>query len=183
MPQTTSCPRCEALEAEVRRLSTDPVTGLSGRAVFDQMIELEFSRAQRTGSSLGVMMLDLDHFKAVNDALGHLEGDKALARVGRVIRASVRGSDTAARYGGEEFVVLVGSTSPAGLHVLAERIRKRIKQVGLATDPVPYTVSIGCAWILPEDKEAMQVVKRADVALYRAKRGGRNRTCMAKRAE
>ncbi len=181
--QAPTCQRCAKLEEEIERLSRDPVTGLAGRAVFDQMIELEFSRAKRTGSSLGVMMLDLDHFKAVNDALGHLEGDKALARVGRVIRASVRGSDTAARYGGEEFVVLVGATSPAGLRVLAERIRKRIERIGLATDPVPYTVSIGCAWARPDDKEGMQIVERADAALYRAKAGGRNRTCMAKQAE
>ncbi len=181
--QAPTCQRCAKLEKEIERLSRDPVTGLAGRAVFDQMIELEFSRAKRTGAALGVMMLDLDHFKAVNDALGHLEGDKALARVGRVIRASVRGSDTAARYGGEEFVVLVGATSPAGLRVLAERIRKRIERIGLATDPVPYTVSIGCAWIQPGDKEGMQIVERADAALYGAKETGRNRVCMAKGAE
>lgn len=174
-----TCQRCAELEVEIERLNRDPVTGLAGRAVFDQMIGLEFSRAKRTGATLGVLMLDLDHFKAVNDALGHLEGDKALARVGRVLRASVRGSDTAARYGGEEFVVLVGATSPAGLRVLAERIRKRIEQVGLATGPAPYTVSIGCAWILPDDKGGLQIVERADKALYEAKAGGRNRTCMA----
>ncbi len=185
--QGPNCQRCEKLEVkierlgrEVERLSTDPVTGLSGRSVFDHMIRLEFARAKRTDAALGVMMLDLDHFKRVNDTLGHLEGDKALARVGRVIRASVRGSDTAARYGGEEFVILVGATSPAGLQVLAERIRRRVERVGLATDPAPYTVSIGCAWLLPDDKEYVQIVGRADAALYRAKASGRNRTCMEK---
>ncbi len=181
--QQPICTRCTELEAEIERLSRDPVTGLAGRAVFDQMIGLEFSRAKRTGASLGVLMLDLDHFKAVNDALGHLEGDKVLARVGRVLRASVRGSDTAARYGGEEFVVLVSATSPEGLRVLAERIRKRIERVGLATDPAPYTVSIGCACIHPGDKEGLQIVERADAALYTAKETGRNKVCMAEGAE
>ncbi|MEE9219157.1 MAG: GGDEF domain-containing protein [Acidobacteriota bacterium] len=174
-----TCRRCAELEAEVKRLSTDAVTGLAGRAVFNHVLEIEFSRATRTGAALGVLMLDLDHFKAVNDTYGHLEGDKVLGRVAQVIRASLRGSDTAARYGGEEFVVLVGATSPDGLRVLAERIRRRVELMGRVKEDAPYTVSIGCAWIQPDDKSGWQAVKRADGALYCAKETGRNKVCMA----
>lgn len=161
----------EQLRAEVQRLSVDAVTGVAGRGVFDRALQVEHARSSRTRRQLGVMMLDIDHFKRVNDQHGHAIGDQVLRSVAQAAALHVRASDTFARYGGEEFVALIDGTTRTGLIALAERIRHSV-----AADryPLPQvTISIGVAFI-ETDEPAEDGIKRADLALYQAKDAGRN---------
>lgn len=165
-----SCTRCEELEAEVARLSMDSLTGLLGRQVFDRALKTEFAKAQRYHRGIGIIMIDVDHFKRFNDYHGHLVGDTVLAGVAARVKESLRECDIAARFGGEEFVVL---TDGAGsLEVLAERIRMAV--CGEAILGHHVSVSVGFAIQDERDDGGLEVVSRADDALYRAKNNGRN---------
>lgn len=159
------------LRVENERLSTDTVTGIPGRGVFEAALTTGFARARRYGRRLGVLMIDVDHFKQVNDRHGHRVGDEVLHGVAQGVASQVRGADTVARYGGEEIVALVEGLTRRQLGKLAERARVTVE--GLRCPRV--TVSIGTALLNDEDEDGWNVVKRADAALYRAKRAGRNR--------
>jgi diguanylate cyclase (GGDEF)-like protein len=165
--------------AELARLSrTDALTGLPNRRHFVESLEREFQRSSRYGSSLGLLVFDIDHFKRVNDTWGHLAGDKVLRDVAGILAYGLRQSDIAARFGGEEFAVLLPETDLEGATLVAERYRLDIaaRQFQVDSTSLQLTVSIGIA-ALPRTKadDATEFLRRADAALYQAKEAGRNR--------
>ena len=163
------------LEASIR----DDLTGLHNRRYLMSRLNEEFERARRKGTALGLLMIDIDHFKAVNDNFGHPAGDEVLRSVGQTLASLLREYDVGGRYGGEEFAVVLAETSPADMVKLAERIREKIEELddhGKATG-IHVTISIGVA-VLKDDDSIETLLQRADAALYRAKDGGRNRTVL-----
>ena len=162
------------------RATTDPLTGLLNRAAFEERALAELARASRTGRSLAVAMLDVDHFKSFNDRFGHLAGDAALTAVARALARTVRGIDAAGRYGGEEFIVLLVEADAKAALQAAERIRAAVASLGPPRIPLGVTVSAGIA-IHRGDFERTSLeslVARADAALYAAKRAGRDRAVL-----
>lgn len=170
-----------SLNIENHRLSqlsaTDSLTGLYNHAQILKRLEEEIAAARRYHESVTVLMMDLDHFKTVNDTYGHPAGDKVLLGVADMIRRNVRESDIAGRYGGEEFVVILPLTRKAGGGVIAERLRKTIAgaQFPLPQGNVLVTVSIGLSNYPEDGIEGAEVLEKADQALYQAKTAGRNR--------
>jgi len=169
------------LQAKARVLEEasqrDKLTGLYNRARLDAYLAEEFATAMRSGKPLSIVMADVDHFKRVNDTLGHQAGDQVLVVVAQALGGRLRPRDLAARYGGEEFVLVLPETDAAGAKVVAERIRQRIEA---ARPPVEgglsVTVSCGCATLPPNRfSTSAELLAAADRALYAAKRGGRNR--------
>jgi diguanylate cyclase (GGDEF)-like protein/PAS domain S-box-containing protein len=160
--------------------STDALTGLANRRQFDATLQKEWYRALRDGAPLALMMIDVDHFKALNDLFGHQTGDGFLARIGRIIRDNVRrAADMAARYGGEEFAVVLPGTGANGALEMAELIRRAVASSdfsSLVEGGYPISVSIGVAASVPlAGAGSGALVHNADAALYQAKRNGRNR--------
>lgn len=158
----------------------DPLTGIGNRRAFDSALYVEWQRAQSSGRSLGLLMVDIDRFKSINDTLGHVAGDEVIGRVGRAIAASAsRPGDVVARYGGEEFACLLPDTSPGDARIVAERMRVAVAGLAIAHPSSPegrVTVSIGVASVVPAGGAAVeQLVRTADRALYAAKKAGRNR--------
>ena len=155
----------------------DPVSGLYNRRYFHTRIQEELQRAQRHALSVGLLMIDADDFKVVNDTFGHLVGDTVIHLIADVLRRSVRVFDICTRFGGEEFAVLMPGSSAEDAVRVAERIRQRAENC-TSTEPglesVKVTVSIGLAVSRP-DSSPRDLINRADVALYEAKRGGKNR--------
>lgn len=170
----------ESDRARFRLLATiDPLTGCLNRRALDERLTAELDRALRYGLALSALMVDLDRFKNVNDAYGHLTGDKVLLQVGDLLRKEVRSVDVVARYGGEEFLVLLPETGLQGAMTFAERIRERVAShdFGEGKRPLAVTVSVGVGSVQPEDHDAVDgegLIARADAALYRAKAQGRN---------
>jgi diguanylate cyclase (GGDEF)-like protein len=159
----------------------DPLTDLANRRHFTERLVKEVAWAQRYGHDISLCLLDIDDFKAVNDARGHHDGDQVLLRLAERLRTSFRATDLACRYGGEEFALILPETSPDKAWRLAERLRQEVASGVLGAHPSgqPITISAGVAggldWITQPD----DLVRAADAALYQAKRGGRNRTCVA----
>jgi diguanylate cyclase (GGDEF)-like protein len=163
----------ELARAEERSV-TDALTGLPNRRAAEEALRRMVAQAGRSLSPLGVVLLDLDRFRVLNDLHGHSHGDKALAAVGRLLSATIRASDFAARFGGEEFLLLLPETDRHGAIELAEKIRRQIERTELVQTG-PITASFGVAG-LPEDAVAPdELVRKADRALYMAKAQGRNR--------
>jgi diguanylate cyclase (GGDEF)-like protein len=163
----------ELARAEERSVS-DALTGLPNRRAAEEALRRMVAQAGRSLSPLGVVLLDLDRFRVLNDLHGHSHGDKALAAVGRLLSASIRASDFAARFGGEEFVLLLPETDRQGSIELAEKLRRQIERTALVPTG-PITASFGVAG-LPEDAvDPDELVRKADRALYMAKAQGRNR--------
>jgi two-component system cell cycle response regulator len=160
--------------------ATDPLTGCLNRRSLLERLEGEFERSRRYGLALSILMVDLDHFKEINDVHGHLAGDDVLRRVGALLRAQLRNVDTVARYGGEEFVAVLPETSFDGALVLAERIREAIAEAKFVHEEIEFTVTASVGVAAP-NKDATQtpqdVLAAADEALYRAKNSGRNQVC------
>jgi diguanylate cyclase (GGDEF)-like protein/PAS domain S-box-containing protein len=169
------------VNAELSALaSTDALTGLPNRRQFDATLHKEWYRALRDGTPLGLLMIDVDRFKPLNDRFGHQVGDAFLALVGRVIRDNVRrAGDLAARYGGEEFAVVLPGTAAAGALEIAEVIRRAVAAAdtrGIVEGGYPLSVSIGvAATVALAGGGSASLVHSADAALYQAKRNGRNR--------
>jgi diguanylate cyclase (GGDEF)-like protein len=158
--------------------STDPLTGAYNRRTFLDLMEKELSRARRFDSPVSLVILDIDHFKRINDNHGHLVGDRVLQRFANVVRAELRKEDVLVRYGGEEFCVLVPDVAGPGAVTLAERIRAAVAREPFVFEgiEVPVTTSAGVAARIDEGPESVdRLVNRADEALYIAKRRGRNR--------
>lgn len=157
----------------LERLSaTDELTGLGNRRTFDEALRAELGRARRTGLPLGLVLLDIDRFKDLNDAHGHQAGDAVLASLGRLLRAQMRGEDRACRFGGEEFALLLPATGEAQATAVAERVRRAV-----AAMPAPagrVTASLGVAVSAGRD-DGERLVAAADERLYRAKHEGRDR--------
>jgi diguanylate cyclase (GGDEF)-like protein len=173
-----------AAKGDLERLSvTDGLTGLFNRRYFNTRLQQEFHRAQRYSDPVSLMMLDIDHFKSVNDTYGHPFGDVVLRGTAELLSTSVRDPDICSRYGGEEFAVILPKTHLAGALVVAERIwrelgQKRYRVEGTGTE-VGATASIGLSFFPSKDiGTPEQLVKYADEALYRAKRDGRNCICL-----
>jgi len=168
--------------------SRDTLTGLYNRWYVIEKIDSELNRALRHGSPMSLLMLDIDHFKRINDTWGHPAGDEVLRSVGKLLRESCRIYDVPGRYGGEEFCIVLPETKPGNTTVVAERIRKRLETTTLACgeSSVAVTASIGIAGMDDEgDGEALSpagLIDRADRALYSAKSRGRNRIEMWDRA-
>lgn len=161
-------------------LSTrDELTGLANRRLFDERLAEEWARARRQGTPLALILADLDHFKRLNDSLGHPAGDACLRAVARSFRDTLRRSlDLVARYGGEEFALLLSDTAAASALEVAEELRQGVESLGIAADAegaTRVTASFGVAVVQPgEDNQPQTLIEAADQALYRAKRGGRN---------
>lgn len=161
-----------------RLASHDALTGLANHRALQDFLHWRVAECDRTGATLGCIMLDVDHFRDFNEQEGHDAGDEVLRQVAEALRGSVRPYDLAARYGGEEFTVLVPGASAAGVRGLAERLRDRVASRPFVTTSgreVPLTVSAGCAVYPLQGPDAPGLLKAADTSLYEAKRGGRNR--------
>lgn len=166
------------LEAAKREAATDPLTGLLNRKAFELALEQAIYHRQPEGAPLCLLMIDIDHFKRVNDHYGHLLGDKVLRLVGATLRQRIKGRDTAARYGGEEFAVLLPDTPLEGATTLANQVRAaiaagRILRMDNRQPIGQITVSIGLTAHRAGEPPA-QLVQRADEALYQSKHAGRN---------
>ena len=179
--------RTRALEEANRKLQelsdTDQLTGLKNRRYLNKYLDKEVARAARYPHYIAILLIDIDHFKAVNDTHGHLVGDDCLTEVATRISQQMRWpTDLAARYGGEEFCVVLPETDLQGARTVAERIRQNV-----ASDPVPtrdmtleVSVSVGVYTIIPDKPDMInELLARADEALYRAKENGRNRVEIA----
>lgn len=168
-------------QALSKMAKTDPLTGLANRAHFFEQGELERYRANRYGHPLAVLMIDIDYFKQVNDTYGHAVGDMVLVMVTRHCRQLLRSTDLMARIGGEEFAVLLSETDLEQAYALAERLRAETErqQVVFEGQNVFVTISIGVAQLQLDDSTFDAVLKRADNALYQAKKEGRNRAIIA----
>ena len=158
--------------------STDGLTRLPNHTAWLEAVEREFARSKREGHSMAVLMMDLDHFKAVNDQHGHPAGDEVLRGVAEAVRESLRQHDIPGRYGGEEFGVLLPGSDAASAEAIAERIRRKIEWASFAGE-LKVTASIGCAAIHANDLFPASLIARADRALYAAKAAGRNRAMRA----
>ncbi|MFE8071740.1 diguanylate cyclase [Marinobacteraceae bacterium S3BR75-40.1] len=175
----------ETLNTRLKEMShTDDLTRLWNRRYFNERFAEEYRRASREQIPLGVVMLDIDHFKAINDRHGHLTGDRCLAKLAETLGGEIhRPSDMVARFGGEEFVVMLPNTDKQGARHVAERIRKAVEQLTILTTedkPLTLTVSAGYIAMIPtEDYAPEDFLALADEALYSAKMNGRNQTCAA----
>lgn len=174
----------QALAGESR---TDVLTGLANRRRFDEELERRWQEWRRKDRNVSLLLIDIDHFKRLNDEHGHLTGDRVLSQLGDLLGEQVRGTDLAARYGGEEFAILAVATESGGAVQAAERIRREVSAHVFLDDSLPVshpaqhhedmpevTVSIGVSHFNPDDHSPRQLILRADEALYAAKRAGRN---------
>lgn len=173
---------------ELRKMAiTDGLSQIYNRRYFLELLEREFPRAQRYKLNLACIMIDIDHFKAVNDQFGHLQGDFVIQRLGAIIKEEIREIDIPARYGGEEFIVLLPETDDRGTVSVAERLRKRTEDENFTrneairqTQELHITISLGVAVFPSKDIiHPNDLIKVADDALYQAKNEGRNRTVIA----
>jgi diguanylate cyclase (GGDEF)-like protein/PAS domain S-box-containing protein len=173
----------EALEALARMARTDGLTGLSNRQHLLARLEEEVVRANRYGRPLAFLLLDLDHFKSVNDRRGHLTGDRVLAAAGRAIGWSLRSADSAGRYGGEEFCVVLPETAREDAQALAERLRLTLGKIRHSAGE-GKTIRVTCSIGVGSDRggrlRASDLLSATDQALYEAKRLGRNRVAVAR---
>ncbi len=159
----------------------DTLTGLYNRRFFEEKLGIETQKSFYGNTPVSLVMVDIDHFKKVNDTLGHLDGDKALCEIASLLKTSLRKKDTVARYGGEEFVLILSGAGLEESRMIAERIRRLVENtpVQMGQAQINLTVSMGISNFpihRPESKE--ELVKMADRALYEAKRGGRNKVCI-----
>jgi diguanylate cyclase (GGDEF)-like protein len=167
--------RVHSLRDAQARAATDPLTGLPNRRYFEEYVEL-LGRGRRAEDAIGILMVDVDRFKALNDRHGHAIGDVVLRAIGRTIATTVRDLDVPARFGGEEFVVLLRNPSPEVALEVGERIRGAVERIDLRDIGVgAVTVSVGASVSRADGEAVATLVERADHALYRAKRYGRNR--------
>lgn len=167
----------------VERATTDALTGLPNRATFLERARKELARAERSGSSLAVVLLDVDRFKRFNDVYGHQAGDRVLALAGRAVAGAVRGIDLAGRYGGEEIVLLLVDVEAEAALAAVERVRAAIAGVRVPNVPEAVTASAGVALHSGafDRADVAALVRRADQALYRSKEAGRNRATLEPR--
>ena len=160
----------------------DPLTGLYNRRYMQETLEREIKRAQRDSKPISLLMLDVDHFKVVNDTHGHDAGDLVLKSLARFLAGNLRGEDVACRYGGEEFILIMPGLSLADSGIKAEHIRRGVEsslQVPYLDQTLSVTVSIGVASFPEHGTQVDQLITMVDDALYAAKNSGRNRIVKA----
>ncbi|WP_122665841.1 GGDEF domain-containing protein [Pseudomonas viridiflava] len=158
----------------------DPLTDTGNRIAMDQTLTREIELARRHSHPLSILMLDIDHFKRVNDTYGHAAGDDVLKSVAHAIKSELRNIDRIFRYGGEEFLIVLSNTDRDAAGLMGERLRRSthgLRHPGLDSS-LELTISLGCSTLLPAES-ADSLMRRADIALYVAKRQGRNRLAMA----
>jgi diguanylate cyclase (GGDEF)-like protein len=166
----------ELLDRLRAQATIDPLTGCHNRRGFDEILGVEFQRARRYNRPLSLVLLDIDHFKTINDAFGHEVGDNALQRIGRAVRHTFRNTDSACRYGGEEFAMIFPETSKDEGYRLAERLRILIETLPPNAEvPRSLTASFGVAAFPDDGNDISSMIRAADRALYLAKANGRNR--------
>ena len=169
-----------AYHEEIYNLSTtDGLTQLHNKRYLLDNLDREISRCHRYQRSLSLIILDIDHFKRVNDIFGHLAGDYVLKHLSTVIRSNIRMEDMMARFGGEEFVIILPEVDSNGARTCAEKIRRLVEKTDFMYDgaKLPVTVSLGVVFCTTEVRDSMELIRRADFQLYEAKRQGRNRVC------
>ena len=162
------------LLSEISR--TDGLTRLLNRRYWEEAVADVFERCRHGGERACLLMLDIDHFKAINDRHGHPAGDEVIRRLGAILRDTLRQQDVPGRYGGEEFGIVLPDTRAAGAEAIAERVRKRIEAAVLSASGIRATVSIGIAELDAADRDYSVWIAHADRALYAAKERGRNRS-------
>ncbi|MFL6535562.1 diguanylate cyclase [Pseudomonas alvandae] len=168
----------QAANAQLQLLSsTDRLTGLYNRGHWEGSLKAAYARHQRYGNALSLVMLDIDHFKHVNDTYGHQAGDKVIEQLAQLLREHARESDVAGRYGGEEFGVVLSDTDQAGARIFAERLRQAVEQllVQYNGQDIRFTISLGVADLSAPANDHAELIARADQALYTSKKTGRNR--------
>ena len=167
-----------AYHEEIYRLvTTDGLTNLPNRRAFEDALQREFSRSTRYTRPLSLLVIDIDHFKKINDVHGHLAGDAALRQFATVLKANLRRDDVAGRMGGEEFAVLLPEIDDVGAKLTAEKLRQLTARHRFEFEEavMPLTISIGVATRTPSDQDPMEIYRRGDELLFTAKRTGRNR--------
>jgi diguanylate cyclase (GGDEF)-like protein len=166
------------IEAHISRSLTDPLTGLPNRREFNDRLEERMSAWKRRNEVFSLLMLDVDHFKALNDQHGHLAGDQVLATIARVLRGAVRREDIVARFGGEEFAILLPNTSLEQAMLVAEKVREAVaNSVVTHNDKAILVTASGGLAAIDVNDTPQSLIQKADAALYAAKASGRNRTC------
>ena len=170
-------------EQTQRLATTDPLTSLSNHRSFSESLALEIARASRLDYALGLLMIDIDNFKRVNDTFGHPVGDDVLRNIADVLRSNLRQTDVAARYGGEEFAVVLPGLGPHGVQAVGEKLRRAVRALDpLVMDgaaPFHISISVGGVSASYPDLNAVELIRVADSALYAAKRRGRDSVCVA----
>ena len=164
-------------EALLERATRDALTGLWNRATIMDVLSRELTHAQRSNTPLALALIDVDHFKHINDTYGHHGGDDVLRELAHRLASTLRQNDWLGRYGGEELIIILPGLAYAGAATPIERLRECVaeKPFKVATLNVPLTVSIGMAWCESPTDTAHEIISRADTALYAAKGSGRNR--------
>ena len=166
----------QSLEVYRKKSQVDSLTMLLNRAAFTDALPVAIHKSEFTRHPLSAIMLDIDDFKAINDTLGHLTGDRVLRELGRILRTNLRWGDIIARYGGEEFIIILPACGLRKAFTIAEKLRGIIEN--FAADDVPkFTVSMGCS-LHHAGETPDSFIQRVDTALYAAKRKGKNRVCM-----
>jgi len=170
----------EALEKHLKHLaSTDPMTELLNRRAFFDICDKIMIRASKTQQKLACLIIDIDHFKVINDTYGHDMGDKVIKVIAKLMQENTRTIDYIGRIGGEEFAILMPNTDMEAAYQISDRLRENISKykILLNNKNVSITVSIGLSYLTHEDKNIHTLLKRADTALYEAKDNGRNQVC------
>lgn len=164
----------------MRSALRDTLTDTGNRLAMDQVLQREVDVARRTQQPLSLLMLDLDHFKRINDSFGHSTGDEVLKAIAATLKAQLRNIDMIFRFGGEEFLVVLSNTSREAAAMVGERLRHAVMDLQCLAQgrAIELSISLGCATLLPAES-VDSVLRRADTALYSAKRDGRNRLAMA----
>jgi diguanylate cyclase (GGDEF)-like protein len=159
----------------------DGLTGLYNRRFWEEQFVMEFKRGRRSENPSSLIMLDIDHFKKVNDTYGHPAGDEVIKALGGIIKKAIRETDIAGRYGGEEFAIILPETPVANVEFVSERIRRLVEKCTVVYDEVDisFTISVGIAGFKQTHKDSTQWLDSADKALYKAKESGRNRVMLA----
>ncbi|PKH05725.1 diguanylate cyclase [Moritella sp. Urea-trap-13] len=167
----------QRLEAQQHKLYLDSLTQVYNRTALDERFKLEFKRWQRYQTNTTVAMIDIDHFKKINDTFGHIAGDKALKIVARALQKSIKSKDFIARFGGEEFVILLADLEPDEIQAILDQLRNTIKNIPFRFkgEQVSISISIGATQFSADDNDALEPFERADKALYEAKSSGRDK--------
>ena len=172
----------QTLNSQLERISrVDGLTGLYNRRFWEEQFVMEFKRDKRSESPSTLIMLDIDHFKKVNDTYGHPAGDEVIKTLAGILKKATRETDIAGRYGGEEFAIILPDTPVANVEFVSERIRRLVEKCTVVYDEIDisFTISIGIAGFKQTYRDSTQWLDTADKALYKAKESGRNRVILA----
>ncbi|MBN7826579.1 diguanylate cyclase [Bowmanella dokdonensis] len=179
--EVVSKQRLAAANEKLQMMSrVDGLTGLFNRRYWEECCQLEFKRCQRNQGSSSLMILDIDHFKKINDTCGHPAGDQVIRSLAQIIKQTVRETDIAGRYGGEEFTIVLPDTDAHNARQVAERVRQRAESAVVTHEgrEIRFTISLGVSQFSASFKDHMTWVEHADQGLYQAKESGRNRTVL-----